>query len=119
MPPRLNYDLFRRSVENFARGDIDSAVASAWPEAARGFYEDVRGSYEDFEQVIEELRDLGNGVGFAVVAARGRLPGCAGRVELRYANVAIFREGLVERITYYTDIAEARAIAERLAEERG
>jgi ketosteroid isomerase-like protein len=109
---------FRRSVEAFARGDIDAAVASAWPEGARACYEDVRDSYEDFEQVIEELCDLGNGVGFAVVAARGRLPGSASRVELRYANVAIWREGL-ERITYYTDIAEARATAERLAEERG
>ena len=87
-------------------------------EAALGCWVDVRGSYEDFEQVIEEICDLGNGVGFGVVFARGRLPGSAGWIELRYANVWIWTEGLTERITYYTDINEARAAAERLAEER-
>jgi hypothetical protein len=68
--------------------------------------------------VIEEERDLGNGVGFEVVAAYGRIRGGESRVELRYASVGIWREGLVERVTYYTDIDQARAAAERLAEER-
>jgi hypothetical protein len=127
---------YRRAIEAFARDEIGGAMWMFRPdgvldmsplgigvfegrEAARGCWEDVRSSYEDFEQVIEEMRDLGNGVGFGVVASRGRLPGSAGWVELRYANVWIWREGLTERITYYTDINDARATAERLAEERG
>src|SRR5262245_29744954 len=107
---------FRRGVEGFNRRDFDAAVASFGPdaildmspvgmgvfegrEAARGFYEDWRDSYEDFEQVIDELRDLGSGVGFAVVLAHGRLHGSASRLEFRYAGVGIWRDGLVERAT--------------------
>jgi ketosteroid isomerase-like protein len=126
----------RRTKEAFDGGDFDAAVAGFLPDAVldmspigmgvfeglervRSFYEDWRASYEDFEQVIEEERDLGNGVGFEVVAAYGRLRGGESGVELRYASVGIWREGLVERVTYYTDIDQARAAAERLAEERG
>ena len=41
-----------------------------------------------------------------------------GWVELRLAIVAVWEEGLIVRGTTYTDIAEARAAAERLAESR-
>jgi ketosteroid isomerase-like protein len=126
----------RRSAEAFDRGDIDGVLAMYAPdavldmspvgmgvfegrEAIRSFYEDWRRSYEDFEQVVEEVRDLGNGVGFVVTAAHGRLHGSASRVELRYASVGISANGLVEHHTNYTNIDEARAVAERLAEERG
>jgi hypothetical protein len=40
-------------------------------------------------------------------------------VAFRYAAVGSWREGLAERFTVYTEIDEARAAAERLAEERG
>jgi hypothetical protein len=69
--------------------------------------------------VIEELRDLGNGVSFAVVAAHGRLHGSASPLDLRFAGVGIWADGLVEQHRNYTDIDQARAAAERLAEERG
>jgi hypothetical protein len=36
-----------------------------------------------------------------------------------YAPVAIWAEGLIERVTMYSDIDEARVAAERLAGERG
>jgi hypothetical protein len=37
-----------------------------------------------------------------------------------YGGVAIWRDGLIERFTVYaTDIDQARAAAERLAQERG
>jgi ketosteroid isomerase-like protein len=127
---------FSRAVDAFSRGDIDGivsiyrsdAVLDLSPvgmgvfeghEAIRGFYEDWRGSYEHFEQVIEESRDLGNGVGFGGVTAHGRLHGSPSRIELRYAAVGIWREGLVDWAANYTDIDEARAIAKRLAQERG
>jgi len=50
---------------------------------------------------------------------RGRLAGSSGSVELRYAGVSTWADGLIERVTTYLDINEARAAAERLAEERG
>jgi hypothetical protein len=40
------------------------------------------------------------------------------KVELRYASVGIWAGGGLERGIGYTDIGEARAAAERLAEER-
>jgi ketosteroid isomerase-like protein len=125
----------RRSNGAIIRRDFDAVLAIFWPdavfdtspvgtgvfegrEAIRGFYEDWFGSYEDFEQVIEEAHDLGSDVGLAVYLQRGRPAGSSGFVELRYAGVAIWRHGLVERFTLYTDIDEARATAKRLAEER-
>jgi hypothetical protein len=38
---------------------------------------------------------------------------------MRFAAVTTWVDGLIERNTNYTDIDEARAGAERLAEERG
>jgi len=37
---------------------------------------------------------------------------------MRHANVFVWVEGLIVRVTHYDDIDEARAAAERLAEER-
>jgi len=88
-------------------------------EAIRGFFEDWAISYDDFEQALEEVSDLGNGVTFGVFLMRGRLAGSSGFVELRYAGVSTWTDGLIERVTTYLDINEARAAAERLAEERG
>jgi hypothetical protein len=69
--------------------------------------------------VTEELRDVGNGVIFGVSHQGGRPRGSSGLVALRYAGVGTWRDGLLERLTLYTDIDEARAAAERLAKERG
>ena len=88
-------------------------------EAIRRFFEDWIAAYDDFEQTVEEVRDLGNGVTFAVFLLRGRLAASSASVEFRYAGVSTWTDGLVERVTTYTDIDEARAAAERLAEERG
>ena len=87
-------------------------------EAIRGFFEDWIAAYEDFEQALEEVRDLGNGVTFALIFMRGRLAASSASVEFRYAAVSTWTDGLVERVTTYTDINEARAAAERLADER-
>jgi ketosteroid isomerase-like protein len=87
-------------------------------EAIRGFFEDWATLYEDFEQVLEEVRHLGHGVTFALILLRGRLVGSSAPIELRYAGVSTWTDGLIERVTTYTDIDEARVAAERLAEER-
>jgi ketosteroid isomerase-like protein len=87
--------------------------------AARGFIEDWWRPYEEYEFEAEEVLDLGNGVGFRVLIMKGRPVGSSGEVELRYAAVGVWEEAKIVRMTNYNDIDEARAAAERLAEERG
>jgi ketosteroid isomerase-like protein len=87
--------------------------------AVRGFFEDWRSSYSGIDRTAEEIRDLGNGVTFAVILQKGRVVGSGGSVQLRYASVEEWIDDLIVRNTTYTDLHEARAAAERLAEERG
>ena len=124
----------RRSLAAFGRRDFDGALAvfrtdAVWDmsstgmgvfeglQAIRGFFEDWLGAFEDYETVMEEFGDLGNGVALGVYVQRGRPAGSSGFVELRYAIVRTWRDGLLERNTIYTDIDEARAAAEQLSEQ--
>ena len=125
----------RRLVEALGRLDFDAAISFYAPDAVwdgrasgmtgegrtaiRGFWEDMTVAYEEFEVQRQETLDLGNGVVFGVTRASGRPVGSTGRVELRLATVAVWEEGLIVRVTTYDDVDEARAAAERLAEERG
>jgi ketosteroid isomerase-like protein len=127
-------ELTRRLDEAANRLDFDAVVSFYAPDAVwegrasgmtfegrtaiRGFWEEAAVSYEEFELQPQEILDLGNGVIFAVDRTSGRLIGSTGRVEFRYAIVAVWEEGLIVRITMYTDIDEARAAAERLSESR-
>jgi ketosteroid isomerase-like protein len=88
-------------------------------EAIRAFFEEWWSAYDEHESEAEEIEDLGNGVAFAVFVQRGRPVGSTGWVEFRDARVMIWADGLIERTTAFLDIDEARAAAERLAEERG
>jgi hypothetical protein len=54
-----------------------------------------------------------------VFLQNARPAGSNGHVRLRYAAVSVWREGVIVRTTNYSDIDEARAAAERLAETRG
>ncbi len=56
---------------------------------------------------------------FAYSASRGRPVGSSGEVQLRYATVSVWEDGKLARITNHGDIDEARAAAERLAQEQG
>ena len=124
--------LARRSIE---AESIDAAVsfyasdavwdASPWgmgvfegQTAMRGFFDDWSRSYTDIEWKAEELRDLGNGVTFALILQTARVVGSSASAQLRYAAVAEWRDALIVRNTTYTDIDEARGAAERLAKER-
>ena len=86
--------------------------------AIRGLYEDMVSPYEEFHGDIEEIVDLGKGVILCVITVNGRPGGSSGVVQGRLASVFIWHGGVIERQTAYTDIDEARAAAERLAEER-
>jgi ketosteroid isomerase-like protein len=84
----------------------------------RRFLEGWIDTYEDFEIDAEEVQDLGNGVTFVVVLQKGRPVGSNGHVQARYGSVGVWAQRLAVRITNYADLDEARAAAERLAEER-
>jgi ketosteroid isomerase-like protein len=128
-------ELARRSVEVAGEGDLDAIMAFYTPDAVwdmsplgmgtfagqaavRGFMEDWFASYEEWELQMVEVQDLGSAVTFGVLIQKGRPVGSSGEVELRFGTVNVWEDGKIARITNYTDIDEARATAERLAEER-
>jgi uncharacterized protein (TIGR02246 family) len=127
-------ELMDRTFEAANRRDLD-AVASSFAEdavfdgraagalfegraAIRRFLEDWFGGYEELEFELEDVRDLGNGVVFAVVVQNGRPAGGAGHLRQREGWVFIWVRGVIAHLEA-SDIDEARAAAERLAEERG
>ena len=125
---RLLNEAFNRrdfdAVESFYAPDAVSVQAEGigtfeGVAAIRGFYEDAASSLDDFHVETQEIIDLGNGVTFAVVLITGHPVGSSGEVEIRYGSVASWTEAVIERLTSYMDIAQARAAAERLAAERG
>jgi ketosteroid isomerase-like protein len=129
-------ELTRRVFEIGNRRDFDALVDFWSPEyvwdlspmglgvyegasAIRSFFEDWVGAYEEFEAQPVELHDLGGGVVFAVISQTARPVGSRGHVQFRYGAVAVWHAGLAVRTTNHPDIDEARAAAERLAQERG
>jgi ketosteroid isomerase-like protein len=135
MTPDL-VELVRRSFEPAASRDIDGIMSFYGPDpvwdvsngglglfqgraAIREFMEDWFRSYDRIEIDLEEVVQLGSGVTFAVPIQKGRLAGSSAEVEVRYAAVIVWQDGLIESVTNYVDIDEGRAAAQRLAEERG
>jgi hypothetical protein len=57
-------------------------------------------------------------VTFTTIFHRARPVGTSGFVQLRFASVARWEQSLIQRQTEHLDIDEARAAAERLADER-
>jgi len=128
-------ELTRSGYESFSRRDLDAvmrdydddSVLDLSPAglgtyegqaAIRGVLQDWMGAWEEFEFEPEQILDLGNGVVFAVALQNARPVGSTGYVRMHQGNVFVWVEGLIERNTHYMDIDEARAAAERLAEER-
>ena len=127
-------ELVRRQFDAGNRGDLDAVTSSFAPDgvfdgralgdhfegraAIRSFLEDWFGAYEELEFGLEEVRDLGKGVVFSVVNQDGRPAGSAGHVRQREGWVYVCVGGLITSLTI-SDIDEARAAAERLAQERG
>jgi SnoaL-like domain len=89
--------------------------------AIRSFLADWRSTYEEYEIEPQEIRDLGNGVVLAVVSQITRPVGSTTRTRMReaWAFVFVWIDGTVVRAAANSDIVQARAVAERLAEERG
>jgi ketosteroid isomerase-like protein len=129
-------ELVRRQWEAVNRRDLDALMSLCPPDgvydpsptglgvfegpaAIRGFIEDWWGAFEEPRLELEEVRDLSNGVVFAVIHQEARPAGSTGHIRAREAYVYEWADGLIARVTIYLDIDEARAVAERLAEERG
>ena len=86
--------------------------------AIRRFLEDWFASYEEYENEQEEGVDFGNGVVFAVSRLDARPLGSQGKVQERWGFTVTWAAEMIVRVIGSTDIDEARAAAERLAEER-
>jgi ketosteroid isomerase-like protein len=127
-------ELTRRAFEAADRRDLD-AVSSFFASDAvfegqvgnlrgraeiRSFLDEWFGAYDELEFELEDVRNLGSGVVFAVVVQEGALAGSAGHghVRLREGWVFLWERDLIARRSTYEDIDEARAAAERLAAER-
>jgi uncharacterized protein (TIGR02246 family) len=127
-------ELVGRAIEAANRRDLDAAANSFAEDASfdgralgdhfdgraaiRSFFEDWFGAYEELEFGLEEVRDLGNGVVFAVVVQNGRPAGSAGHLRQREGWVFLWIRGLIARLTV-SEVEEARAAAERLAADEG
>ena len=112
-------ELVRRFVEAGNRRDFDAVGSFYAPDvvvrgaqigtfegaaAARGVVEDMTAPYDEFRSEVEEALDLGAGVAFAVVQARGHVGGASAEIPFRFASVTIWSAGLIEQQTNYTDI---------------
>jgi ketosteroid isomerase-like protein len=88
--------------------------------AIRSLHEDWLGAFGEFMTDVEEAHEYGSGVTFVVCLMNGGLPGSTGSVHERLCFTTVWVDGLATRVEVSNgDIDEARAAAERLAEERG
>jgi ketosteroid isomerase-like protein len=116
-----------------SRGDVDASVSVFAPDAIfltgvgrfegrdaiRRYFEDFWSSYDEISSALDEVHDLGYGVAWFSAVLTGRLRGASADIHLRFAVVVTHAGGVVSRWTDYATIDEARAVAERLAQERG
>ena len=86
--------------------------------AIRGFLQDWFRAYEELGFELEEVGHLGGGVVFAVVIQDGRPVGGDGHIRQREGWVYLWVGGSIARLAT-SEVDQARATAERLAEERG
>jgi ketosteroid isomerase-like protein len=87
-------------------------------EAIRSFIADWLGAFDDYRLDVEEAVDLGNGAVFVVVNATGRPVGMDATVKQRRGWAVLWRNDKVVRAASYLDLDQARAAAERLAQEK-
>jgi ketosteroid isomerase-like protein len=127
-------ELTRLAFEAANRRDIDTVMSFFAPDAVvagqvwnlfegraaiRGFFDDWFGSFAELRFEVEEFVVLDDGVVLAVVNQEGRPVGVDGPVHQREGwAICWSADGLIVRLTTHADIDEARAAAERLAEER-
>jgi len=97
------------------RGTVDDAEGIS---AIRDLWASYYGAFEELQVILDDVAHLGNGVVLVDSRHSGRLVGGATLAEER-AFVYEFVDGRIVKATDYVRLAEARADAERLADERG
>jgi ketosteroid isomerase-like protein len=128
-------DLVRVILEDARREDWDAILAhysadAVWemsdgmgsfvgPAAIRGFWDDWWSSYERLEIDVQEIVDVGNRAVLAAFRMEGPPKGSTAKVQTLMALIYQWEDGLIVRVTNYAKLDEARAAAERLAEEWG
>jgi ketosteroid isomerase-like protein len=127
-------ELMRQMTAAVNRGDIDAYMShfaddAVWETrfgsrlegtmAIRSYWEEFTGSVEGYRVELLEFVDLGGGVTLWVGRQGGRPGGSSSELLEHLAFTTVFVDGLVEIFTTYSDTDDARAAAERLAEERG
>ena len=133
--PRDVLEITRKSLEAVNRRDFDALMTYAAPgvvydttpsgfgvyegqAAIREFIEGYWYAFEDLRLELEEFLDLGNGVTFAVNRQHARPVGSTAPVQAREAHVTEWADGMVVRVTVYSDVDEGRTAARRLAASR-
>ena len=126
-------ELVRKQLEALDRRDVDGVMNNVAEDGVlEGRVEEVEGraairrflvedwfrAYEELNYELEEVSDLGGGVVFAVVIQDGRPVGGDGRVRQREGWVYLWVGVSIARLTT-SEVDQARAAAERLAEQRG
>lgn len=87
--------------------------------AMRRSWEEWWSTFPDGAWDIEHILRMGQGVVFVEIETQSHVPGSASTVEMGGAFVYEWADDKIARVIAYRDIREARAAAERLAEERG
>lgn len=126
-------ELTRRSFAAANRRDWDAVMGffagnAVWEaqelpafegrEAIRGLFEDWLGAYQEVAIDVEEVLDLGNGIGFVVASIEGQLVASTAHMRVRYGAVYQWADDLIVRVSSYADIEQVRAAAALLAGER-
>jgi hypothetical protein len=128
-------ELTRHAIDIWRRHDLDGVMGFFVAEAVfdlsdmamgtfegaaaiRIFLADWLGTWGDHLAELEEIVDLSHGAVFVRAREVVRLSGSDGRVEQRRGWVYAWVDRKIETFTGYLDVDNARAAAERLAEER-
>jgi hypothetical protein len=85
--------------------------------AMRHSWEEWWGTFPDGAWDVERILGMNQGVVFVEIETQGRVPGSASTVGMGGAFVYEWTDDKIARVMAYRDIPEARAAAERLAEE--
>jgi ketosteroid isomerase-like protein len=131
-PATTSLELTRRSFNAAGSGDYDLMMSfygrnsvfdmADWglgvhsgEARIRAFFEQWIGAFAEFEMELEEARDLGGGVIFAVALQNARDVRSLRHFQLRHAAIAVWEEGVAIRVTNYRDIDKARTLSEVVA----
>jgi len=97
----------------------DGITSALGARAVRAFWEEWAGTFEDLVIEVESIVDLGGGIVYAVYRQQGRMAGSSAPLTASGVLVYEWQDGTIVRVLARADVDEARATAERLAEERG